>query len=69
MLMTIIVPGRADPPRTAAPRGVSALVYSPWQKFCGREHDGAAICFTGKEGHTEAGHQAVTAAVIEPSGN
>jgi invasion protein IalB len=46
------------------------LVYSPWAKFCGKGQDPAAkeVCFTGKDGRTEAGQPVVAAALIEPTG-
>jgi invasion protein IalB len=46
------------------------LVYSPWAKFCGKGQDPNAkeVCFTGKDGRTEAGQPVVAAALIEPTG-
>jgi invasion protein IalB len=46
------------------------LVYSPWAKFCGKGQDPSAkeVCFTGKDGRTEAGQPVVAAALIEPEG-
>jgi invasion protein IalB len=46
------------------------LVYSPWTKVCGKGQDPNAreVCFTGKEGRTEAGQPVVAAALIEPAG-
>jgi len=46
------------------------LVYSPWAKFCGKGQDPNAkeVCFTGKDGRTEAGQPVVAAALIEPEG-
>jgi len=57
----------AEPsPSTAA----EMLVYSQWAKFCGKGQDPNAkeVCFTGKDGRTEAGQPVVAAALIEPSG-
>jgi invasion protein IalB len=54
------------------PRNIQTpqLVYSPWAKFCGKGQDANAkeVCFTGKDGRTEAGQPVVAAALIEPSG-
>jgi invasion protein IalB len=63
-------------PATAADRSPSTtaemqqLVYSPWAKFCGKGQDPNAkeVCFTGKDGRTEAGQPVVAAALIEPAG-
>ena len=46
------------------------LVYSPWAKFCGKGKDPNTkeVCFTGKDGRTEAGQPVVAAALIEPTG-
>jgi invasion protein IalB len=60
-------------PAAAAPQGapeLPQLVYSPWAKFCGKGQDPNAkeVCFTGKDGRTEAGQPVVAAALIEPSG-
>lgn len=46
------------------------LVYSPWAKFCGKGQDPSSkeVCFTGKDGRTEAGQPVVAAALIEPEG-
>jgi invasion protein IalB len=61
-------------PATAGEPGDAAkpanLVYSPWAKFCGKGQDPNAkeVCFTGKDGRTEAGQPVVAAALIEPSG-
>jgi invasion protein IalB len=60
-------------PAAAAPQGapeLPQLVYSPWAKFCGKGQDPSAkeVCFTGKDGRTEAGQPVVAAALIEPTG-
>jgi invasion protein IalB len=60
-------------PAAAAPQGapeLPQLVYSPWAKFCGKGQDPSAkeVCFTGKDGRTEAGQPVVAAALIEPAG-
>ncbi len=60
-------------PAAAAPQGapeLPQLVYSPWAKFCGKGQDPNAkeVCFTGKDGRTEAGQPVVAAALIEPAG-
>jgi invasion protein IalB len=46
------------------------LIYSPWAKFCGKGQDPNAkeVCFTGKDGRTEAGQPVVAVALIEPTG-
>jgi invasion protein IalB len=61
-------PAAPDAPAQGGEPPLPQLVYSRWEKFCGREQDGREICFTGKEAHTEAGQQVVTAALIEPAG-
>jgi invasion protein IalB len=55
-----------QPPQPQLPQ----LVYSPWAKFCGKGQDPSAkeVCFTGKDGRTEAGQPVVAAALIEPEG-
>jgi invasion protein IalB len=61
---------QAAPPAPAGQPQLPPLVYSPWQKFCGKGPDPNAkeICFTGKDGRTEAGQPVVAAALIEPTG-
>jgi invasion protein IalB len=64
-------PGAAAPaPQQGAAPEMPQLVYSPWAKFCGKGQDPAAkeVCFTGKDGRTEAGQPVVAAALIEPTG-
>jgi invasion protein IalB len=71
MSVTII----SNCPATAAERSPSTtaemqqLIYSPWAKFCGKGRDPNAkeVCFTGKDGRTEAGQPVVAAALIEPA--
>ena len=47
------------------------LVYSPWAKFCGKGQvpNAKEVCFTGKDGRTEAGQPVVSAALVEPTGD
>jgi len=74
-------PGAPPPAAAAAPKAgapgaapetpqMPQLVYSPWAKFCGKGQDPSAkeVCFTGKDGRTEAGQPVVAAALIEPEG-
>ncbi len=58
------------PPGQQPPPQLPQLVYSPWAKFCGKGQDPNAkeVCFTGKDGRTEAGQPVVAAALIEPTG-
>jgi invasion protein IalB len=60
----------AAEPRPSATAEMQQLVYSPWAKFCGKGRDPNAkkVCFTGKDGRTEAGQPVVAAALIEPEG-
>jgi invasion protein IalB len=62
-------PGAPGAPAQGAPE-LPQLVYSPWAKFCGKGQDPNAkeVCFTGKDGRTEAGQPVVAAALIEPEG-
>ena len=51
-----------------------ALIYSPWAKFCGKgpqpnDPNAKEVCFTGKDGRTEAGQPVVSAALVEPTGD
>jgi invasion protein IalB len=57
-------------PQAAAPE-MPQLVYSPWAKFCSKGEDPGTkeVCFTGKDGRTEAGQPLVAAALIEPEGD
>src|SRR5215472_658892 len=61
-------PGAPGAPAQGGPE-LPQLVYSPWAKFCGKGQDPNAkeVCFTGKDGRTEAGQPVVAAALIEPS--
>ena len=66
-------PAAPAAPQAAAPGAapeMPQLIYSPWAKFCGKGQDPAAkeVCFTGKDGRTEAGQPVVAAALIEPTG-
>ena len=62
-------PGAPGAPAQGAAE-LPQLVYSPWAKFCGKGQDPNAkeVCFTGKDGRTEAGQPVVAAALIEPEG-
>jgi invasion protein IalB len=62
-------PGAPGAPTQGGPE-LPQLVYSPWAKFCGKGQDPNAkeVCFTGKDGRTEAGQPVVAAALIEPEG-
>jgi invasion protein IalB len=62
-------PGAPGAPAQGGPE-LPQLVYSPWAKFCGKGQDPNAkeVCFTGKDGRTEAGQPVVAAALIEPEG-
>jgi invasion protein IalB len=62
-------PGAPGAPAQGTPE-LPQLVYSPWAKFCGKGQDPSAkeVCFTGKDGRTEAGQPVVAAALIEPEG-
>ena len=44
------------------------VVYSSWTKFCLKGSDAKEFCYTRLDGKTEAGHEAVAAMVIEPTG-
>lgn len=48
-----------------------ASVYSPWEKFCGREHDADAgeVCFTGRDARSGDGRELVAVALIETAGD
>jgi invasion protein IalB len=61
----------APAPQAAAPAPeMPQLIYSPWAKFCQKAPDPQAkqVCFTGKEGRTEAGEPVVAGVLIEPEG-
>jgi invasion protein IalB len=60
---------RPTPPPVAGPQPeLPKLVYSPWAKYCGKGQDGKDVCFTGKDGRTEAGQPIIAAALIETKG-
>lgn len=46
-------------------------VYSPWEKFCGKEHDADAgeVCFTGRDARAGDGRELVAVALIESAGD
>src|SRR5262249_60446254 len=63
-------PGQAQAAAPSAAPELPPLVYSPWQKFCGKgEEPGAKqACMTSKEGRLDSGMPVVGAALIEPEG-
>src|SRR5262245_45744063 len=64
-------PAPAQPQQQQQAQGETQILFSPWAKFCnkGQELNAVAVCYTGRDGRTDAGVPAVAAVLQEPQGD